>query len=297
MKKNILLLMFLMAMTPIMVAQNANEVEGVEAPKTLFEYPQAPDTIMSFQDRANYVVIRFWNKFDLSKPIKDEAAFEQAFQDYLDFFPYAHKTVVVNSVRDLMNKAQSNKVNFELLGRLAERNMYANDAIFPSDEAYLPFAEAMVKSKSIKKKDREYYAKQIAKINQNAIGASCPELEVVTVDGERRKLSKLIANTMTILFFNDGDCIDCMISKLKLSTSVPLNNLIAQGKVKVVCITPKKYTAEWAADARGWASNWDIVASEDAMDVFDIRISPSVFVLDEQKCISHKNITVEMLLR
>jgi hypothetical protein len=88
-----------------------------------------------------------------------------------------------------------------------------------------------------------------------------------------------------------------MISKLKLSTSVPLNNLIDQGKVKVVCITPKKYTAEWAADARGWASNWDIVASEDAMDVFDIRISPSVFVLDEQKCISHKNITVEMLLR
>ena len=288
--------MFLFATLPMVVAQEINDVVK-ETPKTLFEYPQAPDTIKSFQDRANFVVIRFWNKFDLSKPIKDELAFEIAFQDYLEFFPHAHKTVVINSIKDLMNKAQSNKANFELLGRLAEKNMYSNDAIFPSDEAYLPFAEAMVKSKSLKKKDREYYAKQIVKINQNVVGALCPELGVVTVDGEKRKLSELIGDKMTILYFTDGECIDCMISKVRLSTNVTLNSLIEQGDVKVVCIVPKKYTAEWASEARTWANNWEIVTSEDALDVFDVRISPSVFVLNEQKCIANKNITVDMLLR
>ena len=88
-----------------------------------------------------------------------------------------------------------------------------------------------------------------------------------------------------------------MISKVRLSTNVALNNLIEQGNVKVVCITPKKYTEEWASDARTWANNWAIVASEDVFDVFDVRMSPSVFVLNEQKCIVSKNITVDMLLR
>ena len=298
MKKNILILMLCMAVTPMLVAQKANDVVAEnETPKTLFAYPQAPDTIKSFQDRANYVVIRFWDNFDLSKPIMDEVKFSEAFQDYLEFFPYAHKTVVVNSIRDLMNKAQSNKANLELLGRLAERYMYSEQAVFASDEAYLPFAEAMVKAKNLKKKLREYYANQIVKINQNTIGAICPELDVVTVGGEKRKLSELIGDKTTILFFTDGECIDCMISKVRLSTNVALNNLIEQGNVKVVCITPKKYTEEWASDARTWANNWEIVASEDVFDVFDVRMSPSVFVLNEQKCIVSKNITVDMLLR
>ena len=143
--------MLFLAVAPIVVAQESNNEQGVIAPKTLFEYPIAPDTIKTFQDRANYVVIRFWNKFDLSKPIQDEASFETAFQDYLEFFPHAHKTVVMNSIKNLMNKAQSNKANFELIGRLAEKNMYSDQAIFPSDEAYMPFVEAMVKSKSLKK--------------------------------------------------------------------------------------------------------------------------------------------------
>ena len=120
---------------------------------------------------------------------------------------------------------------------------------------------------------------------------------MVTVNGEKRKLSELIENKMTILFFTDGECIDCIISKARLSTSVPLNSLIDEDRVKVVCVATKKYTAEWAADARTWANNWEIVASENALDVFDVRLSPSIFVLDEQKCIANKNITVEMLLR
>ena len=59
MKKNILLL-FLAFMTLGVYAQEAAETVQPEEPKPLFKYPQAPDTITSFQDRANYVIARFW---------------------------------------------------------------------------------------------------------------------------------------------------------------------------------------------------------------------------------------------
>lgn len=297
MKRNILLVVLMMVMMPFVAVSQENTPVEPEAPKSLFAYPQAPDTIKTFQERANYVVIRFWNNFDLSKPIQDETAFEKAFIDYLEFFQYAHKTVVLNSIKDLMNKAQSNKANFALIGELAEKNMYSDQAVFASDEAYMPFAEAMVRAKFLKKEERERYADQLKKINQNTIGAQCPDLEVVDLNGDKKKLSELLSDKMTLLYFTDGDCIDCMISKVRLSTSVAVNSLIKDGELKVVCITTKKYSKNWAEDARTWADNWTIVASDKAEDVFDLRINPSVFMIDAKKTIINKNLTADDLLK
>ena len=297
MKRNILLVVLMMVMMPFVAVSQENTTSEPEAPKSLFAYPQAPDTIKTFQERANYVVIRFWNNFDLSKPIQDETAFEKAFIDYLEFFQYAHKTVVLNSIKDLMNKAQSNKANFALIGELAEKNMYSDQAVFASDEAYMPFAEAMVRAKFLKKEERARYADQLKKINQNTIGAQCPDLEVVDLNGDKKKLSELLSDKMTLLYFTDGDCIDCMISKVRLSTSVAVNSLIKDGELKVVCITTKKYSKNWAEDARTWADNWTIVASDKAVDVFDLRINPSVFMIDAKKTIINKNLTADDLLK
>ena len=296
MKRNILLLVLMMVIMPFVAVSQENMPVETEAPKPLFTYPQAPDTIKSFQDRANYVVIRFWNNFDLSKPIQDEAALERAFVDYINFFPHAHKTVVINSIKDLMNKAQSNKVNFALIAALAEKNIYSDQAVFLSDEAYMPFAEAMVRAKFLKKAQREYYANQLVKINQNVIGAQCPELEVVNLKGEKKMLSEMLSDKMTLLYFTDVDCIDCMISKVRLSTSVAVNNLIEQGELKVICIVKKKYSKALAEEVATWANNWEIVTSDKAHEVFDLRANPSVFMIDGQKTIINKNLTVDMLL-
>lgn len=298
MKKIIFAMILLLPLSAQLAMTQDNMGSGVaEAPKTLFPYPQAPDTIKSFQDRANYVIIHFWEKFDLSKHINDEVAFEAALQDYMNFFPHAHKTVVINSIRELMNKAQSNKANFALIGRLAEKNLYSPLAIFASDEAYMPFLEAMVRSKSLKKEEKDYYKAQMLKINKNVIGALCPELEVVDVNGEKANLSTLLGDKTTILYFDDGECADCSLSRLRLSTNVGMNNLIANGDVKIICVSSKKYSAEWAEEAKTWANNWTIVAGEKAIKEFDLRISPSVFLIDGEHKIVEKNIMVDMLIR
>ena len=36
---------------------------------TLFAYPVAPDTCTTLEGRCNYIVQRFWDNFDFSKPI------------------------------------------------------------------------------------------------------------------------------------------------------------------------------------------------------------------------------------
>lgn len=297
MKKIILFIALLMSVVSLSVEAQDNVGTAPMAPKTLFTYPQAPDTITNFEDRFNYVVIRFWNNFDLSKPIQDAAAFEGAFQDYISYFQHAHKTVVFNSIKNFMNKAQSNKANFMLIGRLAEKNLYSSQAVFASDEAYMPFVEAMLGSKILKKADKEYYKEQVRKINANAVGALCPQLDVVDVDGNKCKLVDLLGDKTSILFFNDGDCSDCVIDRLRLSTNVMMNRLITDGNVKLVCIVPKKYNKELAAEVKGWADNWNIVMSGDAENVFDLRLAPCVYLLDGEKKITDKNIPVNAIIR
>lgn len=297
MKKYIFIVVLFSVLSSLSVMAQDNVEGQYEAPKTLFPYPQAPDTISSFQERANYVVIRFWDRFDVSKPIQDEVAFDKAFQDYLNFFPHAHKTVVVSSIKGLMNRAQSNKANFMLIGRVAEKNLYSPQAVFASDEAYLPFAEAMLESSLLKKKEKEYYKKQIKKINQNAIGAVCPELSVVGLDGDKQRLSELLGDKTTLLFFNDDETGNSMMARLRLSTNVTLNSMISAGELKIVCIVPKKYSRELADTVKTWADNWTIVTTESATEVFDLRISPSIFILNNEKKIESKNVPVEALIR
>lgn len=297
MKKYIFIVLLFSVLSSLSVMAQDNVEGQYEAPKTLFPYPQAPDTISSFQERANYVVIRFWDRFDVSKPIQDEVAFDKAFQDYLNFFPHAHRTVVVSSIKGLMNRAQSNKGNFMLIGRVAEKNLYSPQAVFASDEAYLPFAEAMLESSLLKKKEKEYYKKQIKRINQNAIGAVCPELNVVGIDGDKKRLSELLGDKTTLLFFNDDETGNSMMSRLRLSTNVTLNSMISAGELKIVCIVPKKYSRELADTVKTWADNWTIVTTESATEVFDLRISPSIFILNSEKKIESKNVPVEALMR
>ena len=92
---------------------HAQEQLAEQQPGTLFAYPLAPDTCSTLEERCNYIITHFWDNYDISKPISDDAAFETTFRDFVDFFRFAHRNVVLNAVRDLVNKAQSNASNLQ----------------------------------------------------------------------------------------------------------------------------------------------------------------------------------------
>lgn len=266
--------------------------EAPAAPATLFAYPVAPDTISTLEGRTNYIVSRFWDNFNLSKHIADSAAFDGAFRDYVTFFKYAHRNIVFSSIKQFMNRAQSNLANYIMIMEIAEKALYAPGAEFWSDEAYLPFAQAFVASKKVKSVHKQRYQAQIKKIEQNKTGAIAPDFSYTTPDKQKHRFSE-VTGCPILLFFNDPDCLDCSIARLRLSTDVTLNKLIDAGEVKVVSIYPDSYSREWADDARGYSDKWIIGASEEAGDNYDIRYSPSFYLLDKDHSIIDKNINLE----
>lgn len=274
---------------------NASAQEAPQVPATLFPYPVAPDTISTLEGRTNYIVSKFWDNFNLSKHIADSAGYDKAFRDYVTFFKYAHRNIVFSSIKQFMNRAQSNLPNYILTMDIAEKALYAPGAEFWSDEAYLPFAEAFVASKKVKAVNKVRYQAQIKKIKQNQKGVVAPDFTYTTPDKQKGKLSD-VKDCPIILFFNDPDCSDCSIARLRLSTNVTLNRLIDEGQIKLLCIMPDGYTREWAEDARNYSDKWIVGASEEAGDNYDIRYSPSFYLLDKDHSIVDKNINLDTVM-
>ena len=259
------------------------------AAETPFEYPVAPDTCTTLESRCNYITARFWDNYDLSKPIPDDAAFVQAFRDYVDIFRNAHRNVVKSSIRDLMFKAQAVTTNMQKIGRVAEYVFYGANAEFPSDEAYVEFATALMQASQLSKDEREYYKSQVMRINATQPGSPV-DLDFVDTAGNKTKLSNVKA-PLTIVFFVDEN-VNSSMGRTHLSVDLILNKAIEEGQLKVVQLYINKPTGEWTTSA---PANWTTGYLDKGYGILDLRFIPCCFILDENGLLIEKNISVAEL--
>ncbi len=287
------IILFITALAVASLPMRAQVQLAEQQPGTLFAYPLAPDTCSTLEERCNFIITHFWDGFDISKPITDDAAFERTFRDFVDFFRYSHRNVVMSTVRDFINKAQSNASNLQKVGRVAESALYGTEAEYWSDEVYVAFAKALAGSKQLPREVRDHYASQLARINSVQVGAIL-DFEFVGLDGLKQHLSDLNAKTFILLFLDDST--DSMIGRLRLSTDVALNALLNEGEATLVCLCANKYTADWASAAAGYADNWIIGCGENLAKDLDLRAFPVCYMLDDQHTILNKTLSVEALM-
>ena len=99
-----------------------------------------------------------------------------------------------------------------------------------------------------------------------------------------------------ILLFNDPDCSDCRLARVRISTNVIINELIDAGKLTLLCITPGEYSKEWADKVKDYPQNWVVGTSEDVDTLYDLRTTPIIYILDQNRRIIHKHVTADELV-
>lgn len=253
---------------------------------TPFDYPVAPDTCSTLESRCNYIVANFWNNFNIAKPITDDAGFNAAFRDYINFFKYAHRNIVMSSVRDFIFKARANTSNLIRVGQVAEASLYGPNAEYWSDELYIEIARLMSESTTLKNADRNYYKHQIEVIGKCVEGNVLPEMELNMQSG-KSKLSSIEAEAY-LVFFSDAST-NSVIDRTRLSTDIGVGQLIEQGQVKVVQIFIGKPDNDWYANQ---PAEW-VNATVERVETIDLRSVPSCYILDKDRKILTKNVSVD----
>lgn len=268
---------------------------NTEAKDSFFQYPQAPESLTSLSQRANYVIEHFWDKCNLKSAFSSRDKMTKAFRDYVTYMQFASKDTTINSINKLIKEVQKTPQNMLTLAKIAEETLYGDSAMFWSDELYLHFATATTNTKKLSKAEKSRYSHHVKILQNSMVGVTAPNFIFTTPSGDKIHFDS-INSPAIILFFNDIDCTDCRLAKVRLATDLNLNKLIDKGIIKIVSIHPGEPNEDWITEATNYPKNWIVGACDNIYDLFDMRTTPTLYQLDDKHKIVAKNLNVDGIL-
>ena len=263
---------------------------------TSFHYPIVPDSIKLFQSRCDYMARHFWDFCELKKAFSAKHKMAQEFNVYISILRNATPDSAIASVNRFTKKLEKQPADQLFMAECAENLLYGDTAEMWIDELYLPFAEAVASNKRIDKASKARFAHQAGQLRNSLVGKPMAEVEFTRPDGTKGRLAP-DSTEVTVVFFNDPDCSDCNMARLRLSADISTGELIREGKLKVVAISLSEPDDAWREFATSMPAEWTVGAAPDADLVYDLRLgTPDFYVLGRNNRIRFKHIDINQLL-
>lgn len=261
----------------------------------LFEYPTAPETLEGLQEKSDWLMDHFWDKMDFkNKTTVDQNALNDAFATYVTPMRFADVKKAEESVKKLISSISKNAALSYQFAKAAEEALYGPRAELWNDDIFLMFIDNVLKNKSIKAERKVRYQRLSEILKNSKRGSVPPEFDYVSLDG---KTSHYHPNgVITVIEFGTPDCLECRLIKLRMESDVTFSSLVEKGKINVLFINPMP-EEKWQEKMSEFPSSWYVGASDKVVDLFDMRITPSLYVIDREGKIAAKNITVESAMQ
>lgn len=261
----------------------------------LFEYPSAPEEIVDLTQRSDFLMEHFWDPMNLKdKQSVDQNALNDAFSVYAAPMQFATPEAVDASVAKLIKSISKNPVLTLQFAKAAEESLYGPRAYFWNDAIFLRFLDNVLANKNVKKERKLRYDRLSTQLRNTMRGQRPPGFDYTTPQG---KLSRFEPNgVITLIEFGDPDCDDCALAKIKLSTNVRFSSLVEKGKVNVLFINADPAEG-WQDKLKDYPALWHVGASEEVADIYDLRNSPALYVVDRAGKIASKNTDVETAMQ
>ena len=267
-----------------------NTADNVIYIEPLFEYPTAPEEILSLEDKSDWLMEHFWNNFDFkSKEAVDQNALNDAFNVYSNPMRWATRDVVLKSTDRLIAAISKNPTLLLQFTKAAEENLYGPRAETYIDEVYVKYLEALVKSKKLSPSRKERYSRQLRILKNSMVGVVPPRFPFKNVNGSTEYFNP---GLLTLIEFGDPECMDCRYAKLKMDTDLRFSELVEKGKINVLFIIPDPDEG-WETLVTDYPPLWHTGASEEISDIYDLRSTPYFYVIGTDGKIIDKTANVE----
>lgn len=263
---------------------------------TFFQLPVIPDELQSLQDRTDYMVKHYWDFCDLDKAFSSRDKMADAFDTYLSFMPYASAATVYEEVDKFMDRIAKKPENVLFIGDLAEAKLYSDSAAMQSDELFLIFAKAIVANKKVDKTSKLRYQHLVNVLSASAPGSLAPKFDFTDLNGNKGTFQVDTTKVGTILFFNDPECDDCNMARIRLDADFNTRQIVEGGKMDIVSVYASDPDPDWQMKAIDYPQAWKTVASEAVNDWYDLRVSPMFYVLNPNGAILLKTADVNDIL-
>lgn len=263
---------------------------------TYFQYPIVPDSIKLFQSRCDYMARHFWDFCELKKAFSAKHKMAQEFNVYISILRNATPDSAIASVNRFTKKLEKQPADQLFMAECAENLLYSDTAEIWIDELYLPFAEAVASNKRIDKASKARFAHQAKILKNSMTGKRFASLPYTTREGQSRNLDSDSAQVL-VVFFNDPDCDDCNMARIRLDADISMTELISEGKAKIVAISLTEPSDEWKQSVGSYPSAWSVGANPDADLTVDLRNgTPDFYIIDKNHNVRFKHLTIDQVL-
>lgn len=257
-----------------------------------------PMYIDSAELRLTYLVKHYWERTPLSDSlvINQAQTYEWHLADYLSLLgalsPEQFTEEILLPLETLHGKALTQTLD------LYHKYLYEPDSPLGNEDLYRPALQWAISSPQVPQAYQERAKHILELINKNRVGSIASELIYQTLDGKLRRLSR-VASPYTILMFGAQGCSSCHIAHEYIKATPIYTQLADQGKLHLLHIViqlPEEQELSPIDSLRSWIEVGRDYQNQ-VMDkaLYDIKASPSIYLLDKDKRILLKNTNLTAL--
>lgn len=235
-----------------------------------FTIPAIPSVLTTTQQKAEFVMRHYWDHFDFSDttliPRADYT--EQAFADFVNMLPHVPAPLASRGIDTLMTRAAADSAMYAHFMELSEKYLYEPNSPFRNEELYIGFLRHIVANENLEDilKVRPQY--QLDMALKNRVGHKASDFGYTTLKGGKTRLYAANGERILLFFFRP-DCSTCKETK-EYVRAHGVDKL-----VEIVWVDPDKDTH---IDA-----------------LYDLRASPTLYLLDKDKRVLLKDATIETI--
>lgn len=268
-----------------------------------FPYPAIPQMLRTAGERGAWLLEHYWDNFSFrdTTVIHKPDLTEQGFANFLDLLPRmdsiaAERGVEAFTARAVAADTVPENVRRYFIG-LAERYLYDPNSPMRSDALYAIFLRHFAAHPSaFDAAGRERNAYTLRNITKNQVGTVATDFKYVDRQGRRRTLLTT-PGEYTLLYFHDPDCDNCheitsMLARDSLFTDNP--------RLTVIAVYADADTGLWRKEPQPFPKSWIDAYSPDgeinAKQLYFIRATPTMYLLDRNKRVVLKDPSPEMII-
>ena len=264
----------------------------------LMQSPEVPDIPEGTEDpdlyKYTYYKNHFWDGIDITDPgILRSPLLDAKINDYLDNVVVQLSDSVIKEVDILLDEAKPSKETFRYL-LITLVNKYERSPIIDFDKVFVHIVEKYYLTGMADDwttgETLDKLKSRIAMIKPNFIGNPAPELVLWDTLGTEVNIRDIDAQ-YTVLYFYDPDCGHCKKKTPELYSHYA--DLIAKG-VEIVGVCTSTDEKKWKdfiqKDGLEWINLADLNSQTYFRYYYDIRSTPTVYILDKDKKIVVKKI-------
>lgn len=287
-----------------------NTPEALEAlSKQISQEPEIPEPniplFVTNRDQAireyqqKYAGDHFFDQVDFADPrLTRIPAYGEKLRHYFVRFVIPHPDSLTEQADLILNKAKANDSVYVWTARFLYA-MFREAPIRGNTEVYNALAENFILRDSLIFRDGEFVRKvreRLSKSQLNPLGSVASELLLSTPDGKSVSLHG-IKSPLTIILFFDPGCDACHPITARL---LELHNSHPE-KFQVFAVYTGRVKEEWIKYINDkqlkWINVWDPAGPETVESRYDVHSMPLMYLLDKDKKVVSKDISVENLIQ